>query len=166
MERLVKPELGGGALLDLGVYLINFALMTFGDNITGMNSVMTPCETGVDGKDSITLTYGDGKMAILHSDILAHHDYRQAIILGEKGYIELQGVSNCSDITIYLENKEVKSYTPPKQITGFEYEVASCKKALEAGRIECPEMPHSEIIRVMEIMDKLRQSWGLSYPEE
>jgi predicted dehydrogenase len=166
MERLVRPELGGGALLDIGVYLINFALMTFGDNITGMNSAMTAYETGVDGKDSITLTYGDGKMAVLHGDIFAYHDYRRAVILGEKGYIELQNFSNCSSITVYIENKEVKSYTPPKQITGFEYEVASCKEALGAGRIECPEMPHSEIIRVMEIMDALRQSWGLSYPGE
>jgi hypothetical protein len=70
-------------------------------------------------------------------------------------------------VNVYLwQNKDeshrlVKSYKTPKQISGFEYQVEACMRAIKEGSIECPEMPHSEIIRVMEIMDGLRQSWGM-----
>ena len=54
----------------------------------------------------------------------------------------------------------------PEQISGYEYQVRACMKALETGAIECPEMPHSETIRIMEIMDSLRERWGVRYPFE
>ena len=54
----------------------------------------------------------------------------------------------------------------PPQLTGYEYEVRACMKALQEGRIECPEMPHAETIRIMEIMDELRRRWGVVYPQE
>ena len=54
----------------------------------------------------------------------------------------------------------------PKQLTGYEYEVEACMRAMAEGRIECPEMPHEEIIRMMELMDRLRSSWGIRYPFE
>ena len=54
----------------------------------------------------------------------------------------------------------------PQQISGYEYQVRACMKALETGAIECPEMPHSETIRIMEIMDSLREKWGVRYPFE
>ena len=56
------------------------------------------------------------------------------------------------------------SYLPPAQITGYEYEVEACVKALEEGSLECPEMPHSETVRVLEIMDKIRKSWDYEIP--
>ena len=54
----------------------------------------------------------------------------------------------------------------PKQITGLEYEVLSCEKALREGRIECPEMPHKETLRMMGIMDEIRCQLGIVYPQE
>ena len=60
----------------------------------------------------------------------------------------------------------IASYDVPEQINGYEYEVLACKKALEEGRIECPEMPHEEIIRVMEITDKIREIWDMTFPCE
>ena len=54
----------------------------------------------------------------------------------------------------------------PAQLTGYEYQVESCLRALEKGEIECPEMPHSESIMIMEIMDALRAQWGVKYPFE
>ena len=54
----------------------------------------------------------------------------------------------------------------PEQISGFEYEVLSCKKAIEEGMLECPEMPHSEILRVMRLMDQVRETWGMKLPCE
>ena len=54
----------------------------------------------------------------------------------------------------------------PEQITGYEYEVLACKKALEEGRIECPEMPHAETLEIMRQMDEIRQQFGLRFPFE
>lgn len=68
LDRLVKPELAGGALLDLGVYTLNFAVMAFGKDIADIKSVCTKNEYGVDMHNSIILTYSDGKTALLHSN--------------------------------------------------------------------------------------------------
>ena len=65
-----------------------------------------------------------------------------------------------------LNHNLLKTVEVPKQINGYEYEVLACKKALEAGALECPQMPHSETIRMMEWMDKLRADWGIRYPFE
>ena len=90
-----------------------------------------------------------------------------SVIMGTKGYIEIKNVNNWEEIRVYDLNRElVKVYSVPEQITGYEYEVLACKKALEEGRIECPEMPHSEILRVMKIMDRVREIWGLKFPCE
>jgi hypothetical protein len=50
-------------------------------------------------------------------------------------------------------------YKAPEQLTGFEYQILSCKKAIEEGRPECPEMPHAEIIKIMELMDSIQKTW-------
>ncbi len=62
------------------------------------------------------------------------------------------------------EHKEVAAYLPPAQITGYEYEVEACARAIAQGEKECPEMPHDETVRVMEIMDGIRKSWGYEIP--
>ena len=58
------------------------------------------------------------------------------------------------------------SYKCPKQISGYEYEVAACIEAIKCGLIECAQMPHSETLRVMRIMDEIRSQWGMKYPCE
>jgi predicted dehydrogenase len=165
-ERLVNPKLAGGSLLDLGVYNINFALMAFGDDIKEISASTVPHETGVDAADSITFIYNDGKMAMLHCNMFAA-GYNRNTISGSRGYMEMAPVYNSPDIRIYDGAGRLVSvrYAPP-QLTGYEYEVEACKKAIENGRVECEEMPHSEIIGVMKIMDSIRKIWGLRYPGE
>ncbi|MDR2019298.1 MAG: Gfo/Idh/MocA family oxidoreductase [Treponema sp.] len=166
IERLVKPELAGGALLDMGVYAINFALMCFGSDIADISAAWVKYETGVDAMNSITFTYKDGRIAILESGFTCRSD-RRGIVAGDKGYIEFLNINNCEGIRVYnTQDKLLASYKTPKQITGFEYQVEACKRAIGEGRTECPEMPHAEIIRVMEIMDRIRKIWGLTYPGE
>lgn len=165
VERLVKPELAGGALLDLGVYTINFALMTFGSNIKDIRSACVKNEYGVDSYNSIIMTFEDGKTAVLHSNMLANTD-RRGIIYGNKGRIEFDNINNCEGISVILNDGPVSRYETPGQITGYEYEVTASLKAISQGKTECAEMPHSETIRVMEIMDGLRSEWGIKYPFE
>lgn len=166
VARLQEPALAGGALLDVGVYTLNFASMIFGDDIETIESSCTYTKTGVDEQNSITIYYKDGRMAVLNSSMISLSD-RKGIIYGTKGFAIIENINNYESITVFDPRyKEVASYKRPRQISGYEYEVDACIKALENGEIECGEMPHSEIIRMMEIMDGLRAKWGIVYPFE
>ncbi len=165
-ERLTNLALGGGALLDVGVYTINFALMIFGHNISKIASCCTFTETGVDEQNAICLQYYDGKVANLNSSMVSLSD-RQGIIYGTKGFAVVENINNFESIAVYdRQYKKVASYKCPKQISGYEYEVAACIDAIKCGLIECAQMPHSETLRVMRIMDEIRSQWGMKYPCE
>lgn len=166
VDRMQNPELAGGALLDLGVYPINFALMTFHSEVKEVSSSAVMSPRGVDWMNSITLVFEDGRMAVLHSDMLALTD-RQGVINGDKGYIEVQNINNCEEIRVFdLERKQIARYPVPEQINGYEYEVLACMEAIRQGKTECPQMPHRETLRVMELMDQIRESWGMKFPCE
>lgn len=166
LPRMQEPGLAGGALLDLGVYPINFASMVFGDKIREVSSSAVLTESKVDAVNSITLIYEDGKMAQLHSNMMVATD-RRGMIYGDKGYIEVQNINNCEGIRVFDTNhKLIAEYETPKQITGYEYEVEACMEAMAKGELECPQMPHKESIRIMELMDSLRAQWGVKYPNE
>lgn len=165
-ERIHEPSLAGGALLDIGVYPINFASMVFGDDIKEVKATAVLTEKGVDGIMQITLIYQDGKMAVLHADANAASN-REGAIYGDKGYIMVQNINNCEGIRVYNKNHElIAEYETPEQITGYEYEVEACMEAMEKGALECPQMPHSETIRIMDLMDSIRKQVGVIYPGE
>ena len=165
-ERLTNLALGGGALLDVGVYTINFALMIFGHNISKIASCCTFTETGVDEQNAICLQYYDGKVANLNSSMVSLSD-RQGIIYGTKGFAVVENINNFESTSVYdRQYKKVASYKCPKQISGYEYEVEACIEAIKCGQIECAQMPHSETLRVMRIMDEIRSQWGMKYPCE
>lgn len=166
VERMRRPELAGGALLDLGVYPINFASMVFGSRVKKVTAACTKLDTGVDAQDSITLEYEDGRMAYLYATMLAQSD-REGVINGDRGYIEVQNINNCEEIRVFdLDRKMTARYEVPAQINGYEYELLACRDALAEGRIECPQMPHAETIRIMELMDEIRAGFGIVYPGE
>ena len=166
VKRLTDPALAGGALLDVGVYPINFAMMVFGNNIESIESSCIKTDSGVDESNSITLTFKGDKMAVLHSSMVSTSDRRGAIF-GTRGFIEFLNINNCEGINVYdKEYNLVETYKPFKFITGFEHQVEACRKAIEEGALECKQMPHSEIIKVMEVMDTLRSQWGIRFPGE
>lgn len=165
-ERLTSPKLSGGALLDLGVYVLNFASMVFGDEITSMTANCVRYETGVDSQETIMLTYADGKMASLYVTMLSQTD-RRGFIHGSNGYIEIENINNYESVKVYnLERKVIAEYVAPLQVTGYEYEVQSAINAIKNHEIECPEMPHYETIFIMQLMDSIRAAWGIKYPYE
>ena len=75
----MRPELAGGALLDVGIYPLNFASMVFGDEVDSITGTAVMTETGVDAQNSITITYKDGKMAALCSSAMGLSDRRGII---------------------------------------------------------------------------------------
>ncbi len=165
-ERLVNPELAGGALLDVGVYPINFALMVFRKEVKEISSAAVLSPKGVDLHNSVTLKFEDGKMAVLHSSMLSATD-RSGIVYGDRGYIEVQNINNCEEIRVFdLNHRMVSRHKVPEQINGYEYEVISCINAINQGKTECEEMPHNETLRVMRILDRIRGEWGMRYPCE
>ena len=165
-ERLRKAELGGGALLDLGVYCINFALMNFGSDIESIKSTCIRNEEGMDMQESFTFQYKDGRTAMLAASVLCADD-RQGIVSGEKGYVIADNINNPLRFDIYRRGAEhVRTVEVPQQISGFEYQVQACIDAIRAGKIEPDAMPHDEILRVLEIMDGLRKEWGVEFPDE
>ncbi|MDE7009111.1 MAG: gfo/Idh/MocA family oxidoreductase, partial [Lachnospiraceae bacterium] len=166
VERILSPALAGGALLDVGVYPINFAMMIFGNNIEKVSSSCTYTDTGVDRQNTVTLQYGDGKYAVLNSSMESLSD-RKGIIYGTKGFAIVENINNFESITVYdASYKKAAEYKRPKQISGYEYEVEASIRAIRAGKIQCEEMPHEEILRVMKLMDSLRKEWGIVYPFE
>ena len=165
-ERMHKPELAGGALLDLGVYTLNFAAMVFGTDIIRTTSACIKTDTGVDAQNSITLEYADGKMAILCSSQMAKSD-RQGIISGDKGFMIVDNINNPQKVSVYDSDYQLTAvYNCPPQITGYEYQVYASIEALENGWLESPFMPHQETLRIMRQMDELRKEWGVIYPSD
>ena len=163
-ERIVKPELCGGALLDLGVYALNFARMYFGTDIVRTVSNCHLGPTGMDMHECISLSFADGRMANLQSGALCLND-RQGIISGTEGYIRIDNI-NCPEVIEVWRNYQLEErYTKPgDMVNGYEYQVLECKRCIEAGLLESPMMPHQETVSIMRQMDDLRQEWGVRYP--
>lgn len=166
VPRLKEPELAGGALLDVGVYPLNFAAMVFGNDPVSITGTTILSEKGVDTQDSITLKYADGRMAVLNATMMGMSD-RRGIIDCDNGMLEIINVNNPEELRVYNKDRVlIAAYKAPKKITGYEYEVEACIRALDAGGIECPMMPHAETVRMMQWMDDLRRQFGVRYPEE
>lgn len=167
MARMSDPDLAGGALLDMGVYTLNFLDMTFGPKPPSrITTDGTFDENGLDEQSSTALFYEDGTMGLSTCSMVSNCDAR-ASIWGSDGYLVCDGVNNIKTMSIYGKNHElVETLTVPEQLTGYEYEVASAANAILDGRCECPEMRHEDTIRIMELMDSIRGKWSMRYPFE
>ncbi len=167
-ERITDPNLAGGALLDLGVYVLNFASMVFGDDIVRINSTVELMDTGVDRTETITIKYRDGRMAQLMASTAFNSD-RRCVVYGTKGYLTVDNVNNPAWVEIFDKDDRVhpiRRIDMPKQITGYEYEVEACLRDLQAGNLEPCEMPHEQTKMLLHQMDALRAIWHIKFPFE
>lgn len=161
-RRIYDPALAGGALLDLGVYVLNFASMILGTDIQRMESSVQLLDSGMDAQETMTLFYPNGVMANLMASVMAFGD-RDCYVMGTEGWITTDNVNNPVNIVLHKDGKE-EILPVPEQITGYEYEVRACQRMLAEGKLECEEMPHAETLRIMKLMDSLRKDWGVRYP--
>jgi predicted dehydrogenase len=163
-ERILRPDLCGGALLDLGVYALNFARMYFGTDIVKTVSNCQLGTTGMDMQECISLSFADGKMANLQAGTLCLND-RQGIINGTEGYIRVDNINCPHVVEVYRNYELVARYTKPEDmVNGYEYQVYECRRCIEEGLLESPMMPHEETLSIMKQMDGLRKEWGVVYP--
>ena len=166
VPRIREPELAGGALLDIGVYGVNFALMHFGTDIDRVESSVQMLSTGVDAMETITIFYRDGRMAVLTHSIYCRSD-RKGMIHGDKGYMVVENINNPQSLSVYdVNDRLLAHYDFSDQISGYEFQFAEAAACIAAGKGEADSMPIADTVAVMEFMDSLRRQWGMVYPME
>ncbi|MGN0436492.1 MAG: Gfo/Idh/MocA family protein, partial [Wujia sp.] len=130
-ERLVKPELAGGVLLDLGVYPLHLAALVFGKNPDAIASTCARLETGVDAVDTIQLNYKGGQNAAITISMTYKCD-NSAKIYGTTGYIEIDNINNPTSVRIFRGDNQLAANVtvPEKQINGYEYEFITARNEI------------------------------------
>lgn len=163
--RLFDPALGGGALMDVGVYPISLASMLFGapSAVTGL---ATLGETGVDEQSSMLLRFGKGELAVLSTAIRTQTAH-EANIYGTTGRIRIESPWWIPKvITVHRDGEKAKSLASGYDGNGYNYEAIEVERCVRAGRTESDIMPLDETLTVMRTMDTLRAQWGVKYPQE
>jgi len=162
--RIMRPDLCGGALLDLGVYALNFVRMFFSADIVSMESQCVKSKTGMDLTNAISLVLSDGMLCNLQSSAACVGD-NIGVIAGTEGNLIIDNINNPQQITVNGPDRTyIETIHVPKQITGYEYQFVACRQALIDGLLEPREMPHAETLYIMELMDGLRRKWDVRYP--
>lgn len=178
-HRLFNPELGGGSLLDVGVYPISFASMVLGEpeSVAGV-AQLGP--TGTDDESAYLLQYPGGRTALLSSAVRLPMPI-EAQIFGTQGYITVhQSWINPRSITVGTRVKpgvlsrvifegnlyDTRTEYLPTTGNGYNYEVQAVQDAILSGQLEHPAMPLAESLSIARTMDELRGRWGLRYPME
>ena len=164
-SRLFDPKLGGGALLDVGVYCVSLASMVLG-RPSGSVGLSHLGETGVDEQASVILEHEGGRLANLSIGIRTATP-QEATIMGTEGYVRIHAPWwRPESMTISRPGKETETVAVPVSGNGFNYEAAEVMRCLEAGKTESDIMPLDETLSVMRTMDGIRAAWGLRYPSE
>ena len=166
-HRLKNKALAGGALLDLGVYPINLAAITFGEHPAHIDSSVTMGETGVDYSAFLRFEYSKGRRAIL-SFSFTEMSPSSAVIQGTKGYIQLPPFFHgASEFTLHQMDAEPKTYEfPCPHDQKLKYEIDHFMKSVASDKEESDVMPLSETLAVMKTLDAIRAQWKLRYPGE
>lgn len=162
--RIMRADLCGGALLDLGVYSINFVRMFCDAGIERITSQCVKSATGMDLTNAICMTLDNGVLANIQSSAACVND-NQGTLCGTEGYLIIDNINNPQTVRVYARDRVfVEEIAVPQQITGYEYQFLACKDALEQGLTESPYMPLDETLYIMQLMDGLRKDWGVRYP--
>jgi predicted dehydrogenase len=162
--RIMRADLCGGALLDLGVYALNFVRMMFDADIVRITSQCVKSQTGMDLTNAMTLTLSDGVLCNLQSSAACVGD-NIGVIAGTDGNLIIDNINNPQTITMNGPDRTyIETIRVPKQITGYEYQFIACRQALIDGLLEPKEMPLEETLYIMQLMDGLRKEWGVKYP--
>ena len=162
--RIMRPDLCGGALLDLGVYALNFVRMFFDADIVSIESQCVKSKTGMDLTNAISLILSDGVLCNLQTSAACVGD-NIGVVAGTDGNLIIDNINNPQKITVNGPDRTyIETIHVPQQITGYEYQFMACREALIEGLLEPREMPHEETLYIMQLMDDLRRKWGVHYP--
>jgi predicted dehydrogenase len=161
-HRVFAPELGGGALLDLGIYPVSLASMVLGTPST-VTAVSDPAFTGVDATTSVLLQHEGGRHAVLTTSLEAAGPNRAAII-GTEARIEIDSIWYApTSFRLVIRDGSVERYDEPHEGNGLRHEAVEVMRCLRDGRLESDVMPLDETVAIMTTMDEIRRQIGLSY---
>ena len=160
--RLFNPKLGGGGLLDVGVYTVALAYMVFGapSKITSLAHIGA---TNVDEQASILLGYDTGQIANLFCAIRTETS-KEARIIGTEGSIHIPEFWQATSATLIRTGKDPVHIEMPFIENGFENQVIEVINCIRKGKLESRVMPLNESLSIIKTMDTVREQWGLEYP--
>jgi len=165
-HRLYNPDLGGGALLDLGIYPLSFATLFMGLPDACHSIAQLNADTGVDELTAMTLSWADGRLASLSAASRIALPV-EAYVGGSEGYIKVHNMFICPDrLTVHKKGGKPREHKIRFRSNGYVHEVEEVHACLRAGRTESAGMTLDETLATMKIMDAMRQSWGFQYPHE
>jgi predicted dehydrogenase len=163
--RLFKPELGGGALFDLGIYPVSFAHMVLGSP-TSITAKARKAFTGVDGQTSIIMEFESGAHALLSTSNMGATPKR-AIIAGANARIEIDRTFYAPSTFRVIDNQDniIDGWDKEYVGLGLREEADEFARAFRAGEKESPKMTHADTLSVMKSMEEITKQIGLVYPE-
>jgi predicted dehydrogenase len=164
-SRLFAPELGGGALLDVGVYPVALAFLVLGAP-TQIVSHATLGATGVDELCSMLLLYENGAQAVLSASLQVEMP-KQANICGSQARIHLPAPWwKPSEAYLIRNDGATEHLLYPYEGDGLQFEIRHVHDCLRQGLTESPWMPLDETLAIMRALDTLRAQWGVRYPSD
>lgn len=163
-HRLFAPELGGGALLDLGIYPISFSSMVLGPP-SRVTAVSEPAFTGVDATTSVLLQHPGGAHGVVTTSLQAVGANR-ASVAGSEARIEIDPVwySPTSFSVVARDGRVVERFDQPHEGGGLRHQAAEVGRCLREGQPESADMPLDETVAIMGTLDEVRHQIGLTYP--
>lgn len=163
-SRLFDPALGGGGLLDVGIYPVSLASLLFGkpDRIATMADLGS---TGIDEQAGIILGYPGAKMAMLATAVRTTTPM-ETTIMGSEGSIRIHSPSWAPSKMTLTNKAGAQQIEVPFEGNGYNYEAAEVGRCLRAGLTESPDMALDETLMIMQTLDAIRSEWGLRYPME
>jgi predicted dehydrogenase len=164
-RRIYNLAMGGGSLLDLGIYPISFASLVFGKQPADIVSTSHIGKTGIDEHFGAIFKYDNNEMAIVSAGVDGR--YRDDIsIHGSTASIRLENPWKFSRLHLDPQEGERKTITLPLQGGGYSYQAAEVMRCLDASLLESPVMPLDESLAIMQTLDQLRAQWKLVFPNE
>ena len=158
-NRFYNKELGGGALLDLGVYPVSLALYMLG-NPGRIQVSCNRAKTGVDETMAVDLHYSDGKMAQLFFSFVIQSE-QNAVIYGDKGYIRIHpSWFRPSQASLHFNDGRSESTEFAYSGNGYQYQIEECHRCLKEGKTESALMPHRLSLDVMRTLDRIAEIAG------
>ncbi len=162
-SRLYNLGLGGGALLDVGIYPVFLSLLLLGDP-ANIRSTAVLSETGADESCNILFEYPGGVTANLECTISAETP-TEAVVMFENGQIKINRKWFApSSLIMIHSNKKMEELTFENVGNGYHYEAIEAMKCLENGLIECPDLTLDFSLNLMGLLDKIRDQCDIRYP--
>lgn len=163
-NRFYNPDLGGGSLLDLGIYPVYLSLLILGVP-RDMKTTAILSRDNIDKSCAVIFEYDSGAYAILESSIIKESE-KQARIYGDKGYITILQPWNekPAGIEVNLYDGTTVKYPCEWEGRGFQFEIAETIHCLTSQRIQSPLHSHEESIKLISLLDDIRHRTHVEYP--